>query len=75
MDFDFSHYDLDSLKILYARENEELKARLLKGALWEEVKDQQFRVTELSIALHGKLQASRSGSNPAEFPSSDIEGR
>lgn len=74
MDFDFSHHDLDSLKILYAKENEELKAMLLNGALWEEVKDQRLRVTKLSIALHSKLQAGNSG-HPAEFSSADIEGR
>jgi hypothetical protein len=33
MYFDFSHFDLDSLKTLYERENEELQTRLLNGAL------------------------------------------
>lgn len=74
MDFDFSHHDLESLKTLYQKENEELKSRLLNGALWEEVKAQRLRVTELSIALHNKFQSGYGG-HPAEFPSSDIEGR
>ena len=72
MNFDFYHHDLDSLKALYKRENEELKSKLLNGALWEEVKDQRLRVTELSIALANKLQST---DNPAEFPFRNIEGR
>jgi hypothetical protein len=74
MNFDLSHHDLESLEILYESENEELKARLLSGALWEEVKEQRLRITELSIALHKKLQSIK-GANPAEFTPSDIEGR
>lgn len=74
MNLDLSHHDPDSLKALYERENEELKARLLNGALWNEVKEQRFRVTELSIALHKKIQKIQ-GTNPAEFPATDIEGR
>ena len=74
MNFDLSHHDLDSLRTLYERENQELRTKLLNGALWEEVKDQRLRITELSIALDKKLQ-SKSGANPAEFSSSDIEGR
>ena len=66
--------DFDSLRTLYEKENEELKTRLLNGALWEEVKDQRLRITELSIALHKKLKTIK-GSNPAEFSPSDIEGR
>ena len=74
MYFDFYHHDLESLKVLYEKENEELKKRLLNGALWEEVKNQRLRVTELAIALHNKFQAGHGG-NPGEFPSSYIEGR
>lgn len=74
MDFDFSHHDVDSLKTLYKRENEELETRLLNGALWQEVKAQRLRVTELSIALHNKFQSGNNG-HPAEFSSSEIEGR
>jgi len=74
VNFDFYHHDLDSLKALYKRENEELKSKLLNGALWEEVKDQRLRVTELSIALANKLQSDLTN-NPAEFPFRNIEGR
>jgi hypothetical protein len=74
MNFDLSHFDLESLRTLYEKENEDLKAKLLNGALWEEVKEQRIRITELSIALHSKLQSIK-GANPAEFSSSDIEGR
>ena len=55
MNFDLSHHDLDSLRALYERENQELRTKLLNGALWEEVKDQRLRLTELSIALDKKL--------------------
>ena len=74
MNQDLSDYNIDSLKALYEKENEVLKSRLLNGELWEEVKEQQQKVTELSIALHKKLQALK-GVNPAEFSSNDIEGR
>ena len=74
MEFDFSHHDLESLKTLYEKESEELRTRLLSGALWEEVKDQRLRVTELSIALYSKLPLEAKG-HPAEFSQSDIEGR
>ena len=74
MNQDLSDYNIDSLKALYEKENEVLKSRLLNGELWEEVKEQQQKVTELSIALHKKLQALK-GANPAEFSSNDIEGR
>ncbi len=74
MNFDLSHHDLESLKTLYEKENEELKTRLLNGALWHEVTNQRLRVTELSIALHQKLQHLQ-GTNAAVFSSSEIEGR
>ena len=65
MDFDFSYHDLESLKVLLEKESEELKAKLLSGASWEEVKSQRLRVTELSIALYKTL--SPPSFNPAEF--------
>lgn len=67
-------YSVNDLKAIYERENEVLQSRLLNGELWEQVKDQRQKVTELSIALHKKLQASL-GAHPAESPSSDVEGR
>jgi hypothetical protein len=74
MNQDLSTYDLDSLKALYEKENEVLHARLLNGELWEEVKEQRQKVIELSIAYHKKLRSTK-GANPAEFSSSDMEGR
>lgn len=74
VDIDFIHLDLNSLSLLYEKETEELKHALLNGTPWEETKEQRFRITEISIALHQKLQFTH-GANPAEFPSSDMEGR
>ena len=69
-----SDNSLDSLKALYEKENEVLQARLLKGELWEEVTEQKQKVIELSIALDKKLKSLKGG-NPAEFTSSNMEGR
>ena len=74
MNFDFSRYELEGLKALYKKESDELKTRLLNGALWEDVKDQRLTVKELSMALYQKIQSIQ-GANPAEFSLSDIEGR
>jgi hypothetical protein len=74
MNEDLSVHSIEILKALYEKENEILQARLLEGELWEEVKEQKQKVIELSIALDKKLKALK-GSNPAEFPSTDIEGR
>jgi hypothetical protein len=74
MNFNLSDYDVDSLRTLYERENENLKTQLLNGAQWEDVKELRFRITELSIALSRKIKSIQ-GANPAESTSSDIEGR
>jgi hypothetical protein len=74
MNFDPSSLDLDTLKAIYQKEEEILKAKLLNGALWQEVKENIKIVTKLSIALHKKHQ-SLHGRNPAEHSPGDIENR
>ena len=74
MNSDLSVYSVDSLKALYEKENQALQERLLKGELWDEVKEQKQKVIELSIALDKKLKSLK-GVNPAESTSSDMEGR
>ena len=56
-------FELEALKKLYEAEAEKLTVSLLKGATWEEVKDQRKLVTDLAIAVHKKKH---SNSNPAE---------
>lgn len=63
MESNWNELDLDSLKLMHEKESSNLRTALLNGATWEEVKDQRKRVTELSIALHKKINAS---GNPAE---------
>ncbi len=75
MNLDLSSLDLSTLKVMYQKEEEELKTKLLNGALWHEVKEQRKRVTELSIALHNKHFYLLDGLNPAEHSSDDIEKR
>lgn len=59
----WSELDVDALKDAYEKEAAKLKASLLNGSSWEEMKDQRQKVTELAIALHKKINAS---GNPAE---------
>jgi hypothetical protein len=59
----WSELDVDELKNVYERESAKLKASLLNGSSWEELKDQRQKVTELAVALHKKINSS---SNPAE---------
>jgi len=63
MDMNWSDLDADDLKAAYEKESAKLKASLLNGSSWEEMKDQRKKVTELAIALHKKINTS---GNPAE---------
>jgi hypothetical protein len=63
MEMNWSEMDLDALREMYDRESAKLKASLLGGSSWDEMKDQRKTVTELAIALHKKINIS---SNPAE---------
>lgn len=63
METNWSEMDLDSLRDVYEKESAKLKASLLSGTSWDEMKDQRKKVTELAIALHKKMHVS---GNPAE---------
>lgn len=63
MEINGTEMDLGSLKNSYDKELANLKALLLSGSSWEDMKDQRKKVTELAIALHKKINTS---SNPAE---------
>jgi len=63
MEANWSEMDVDALKNAYEKESSKLKASLLSGLSWEEMKDQRKKVTELAIALHKKINTS---GNPAE---------
>ena len=55
--------DIDALREAYEKESAKLRASLINGFSWEEMKDQRKKVTELAIALHKKINTS---GNPAE---------
>ena len=63
----WSELEVEALRALFEKESMHLKTALLSGASWEEVQDQRKKVTELSIALHKKIQASvQTSGNPTE---------
>jgi hypothetical protein len=63
MDINWSDMDTEALRDVYEKESAKLKASLLSGTPWEQMKDQRQKVTELAIALHKKINSS---GNPAE---------
>lgn len=63
MEMNWSELDVDALKNAYEKESAKLKASLLNGSSWEEMKEQRQKVTELAIALHKKINST---ANPAE---------
>lgn len=63
MEMNWSELDVDALRDAYEKESARLKASLISGSSWEEMKDQRKKVTELAIALHKKINTS---GNPAE---------
>jgi len=64
MNINWSEMDAEALRDVYEKESAKLKASLLSGTPWEEMKDQRQKVTELAIALHKKINSS--SGNPAE---------
>ena len=64
MDKNLSSLDLNTLKGMYEKESGELKAALLRGAGWDDLREQRHRVTDLAIAIHKKRMMP--GNNPAE---------
>lgn len=63
MESNWSELGEDELRDAFEKESAKLKASLISGSSWEDLKDQRQKVTELAIALHKKINAS---SNPAE---------
>lgn len=63
---EFNILEVEQLRALYHQKNKELADALLSGAEWDELKDKRQEVTDLSIALHKKLQQIGKVS-PAEF--------
>lgn len=63
MEMNWNEMDVDQLRDVYETESSRLKASLISGTSWEELKDQRKKVTELAIALHKKINST---SNPAE---------
>lgn len=63
MEANWNELGAEALKDVYEKESAKLKASLLNGSSWEEMKDQRQKVTELAIALHKKINSS---GNPAE---------
>lgn len=63
MEMNWSELDVDALKNAYEKESAKLKASLLNGSSWEEMKEQRQKVTELAIALYKKINTT---TNPAE---------
>ena len=65
MDTSWNDMDVDTIRSLYEQESSNLKAALLQGISWNDLKDQRQKVTELSIILHKKTHGTTA--NPAEF--------
>jgi len=71
MNLPLSNLDLDTLKAMYEKAQAELTASLLSGTLWNEVKEQRKKLTEIAIVLHKKAQAM--GLNPADLIAGDLQ--
>ena len=63
MQMKWSELDIPTLKGIYEKEAADLKAALISGSSWEELREQRQKVTDLAIALHKKRFF---GANPAE---------
>lgn len=66
MKINWRELEVEALRTLYEKESAALKTALLNGSTWEEVQELRKKVTDLSIALHKKIQASAASDNPAE---------
>ena len=65
MPVNFAGLDYEILERLYVSKSRELEKALLSGTAWDEVKIKRKQLSEMSIAMHDKLQQRHS---PAEFP-------
>lgn len=66
MIMDLLSLDLDVLNRLYQVKEKELESAILTGTSWEEVNIRRKALTEISSALHTKLQ--RQGIHSPRFP-------
>ena len=76
MQHDLAHLDLVALLGLYNKEINALRAKLLNGENWEDLKDHRSIVTALAAAIHKKepqlnllnLADLHKGKKTEEFP-------
>jgi len=66
MNFDLLDLDAEVLHRLYKAKEKELEEAILTGTSWDEVSIKRKVLTELSSALHTKLQ--REGMRSPKFP-------
>lgn len=71
MEMDLLSLDVDVLNRLYKAKEKELEEAILKGTSWDEVSLRRKALTELSSALHTKLQ--REGIHSTRFPTAPEE--
>jgi hypothetical protein len=64
MTHDFSSLTLEQLQLLYADANSHLMESLLKGAEWEEVREERIKVTCIAREIHHRKYPL--GKTPAE---------
>lgn len=73
MENNYNALDLDTLALLYEREETQLKRILLEGASWEVIAELRKKVTDLAALLHQKLYAVQKNFHPAEHNRSRTE--
>ena len=66
MKTNFSSLDYPILERLYHAKSKELERALLSGTAWDEVRIKRKQLSELSYAMHNKLQYLNQ--TPAEAP-------
>ena len=66
MEMDLLSLDVDILTRLYKAKEKELEAAVLNGTSWEEVSIKRKTLSELSAALHTRLN--REGIHSPRFP-------
>jgi hypothetical protein len=67
MEINFKYLNHEMIQHLYVKAESALKAALLKGAEWEEIKEKEKILTELAIQKHRNERPEDFGS-PAETP-------
>ena len=67
MEINFKYLNPELFKHLYVKAESALKAALLKGAEWEEIKEKENIFTEIAIQRH-KSERPQDFGSPAEIP-------